>query len=274
MQLATGSSPDPRSNMWDLIAWYLRICRTQRGQSLEALSKIAKTSRSSLSRVELGETRLDGTQARLIDKAWDTHGLFTLLVWYATLGHDPQWFAEYVKYEQQARMIRIYEANVIPGLVQTEDYARALFLTGDAPNTEELLQERMQRQVMLDGSTPPMLTMILSQNALEWPVGSPEIMRAQLARLLELSERPRISIRVVPRTWEVAAYPGLDGSFQLISGLDFGELAYTDAPEGGRLVSTSEEVLNYGIRYDQISSKALPEEQSRNMLRQVMESFE
>ncbi|ACY99614.1 helix-turn-helix domain-containing protein [Thermomonospora curvata] len=272
--MRVGQPPDPKSNLWNFIAFYLRFLRNQRGLSLEAMGRIMGCSRSSVSRIELGETRLDTKQAILIDRAWDIGGLFQTLMWYASIGHDPSWFSQYLDKERKAGVIKTYEANVIPGLFQTEDYARALLSTGDVPNTEEVLQRRIGRQEILEREVPPFVSAILNQNALEWPVGSPEIMRRQLARVLELSERKRIVVRVVPRTWDVGAFPGLDGSFLLMAGDDFGEVAYSESPGCGRLVSAPSDVQSYVIRWNQISAKALPETPSRKLIEKAMESFE
>jgi uncharacterized protein DUF5753 len=170
-------------------------------------------------------------------------------------------------------MMRIYEANVIPGLLQTEDYSRALLLSGIETDPEKVLMQRMQRQDIFTRRPAPHLMVILSQNALEWPVGSPEIMRAQLARLSEVAEWPNVVVRVVPRSWQAGAHPGLNGSFQLFSGDGFGEAAYTESPGAGRLVSSPSEVRSYGIRYERISAKALIEGPSLDLIRKVMEEF-
>ncbi|MFV2179237.1 DUF5753 domain-containing protein [Actinomadura sp. LOL_016] len=214
-------------------------------------------------------------EAIKLDKAWGTGRLFELMVWFASIGHDPEWFAQFVELEQASNVIRLYEADVIPGLLQNESYARSVIESGDAESPAEMLRERMERQRLFEREPRPVyLTALISQNAIEWPVGSPEIMRAQLQRLLDMSERPNVIIRIVPRSWDVGAYPGLDGAFELLKGTDFTDVAYTQSPGTGRLVSSPVEVERYVVRYDQISAKALPEGPSRELIRSVMEAFE
>ncbi|MDL4775318.1 DUF5753 domain-containing protein [Actinomadura xylanilytica] len=104
-------------------------------------------------------------------------------------------------------------------------------------------------------------------------VGSLEIMWEQLQRLLDMSEWPNVIVRVVPRTWDTGGCPGLDGSFKLLKGRDFADVAYTQSPGTGRLVSSPAEVERYVVRYDQISAKAMPEGPSRELIRSVMEDF-
>jgi hypothetical protein len=158
------------------------------------------------------------------------------------------------------------------GPPRTEDYIRALISTGDASDPEGLLVERKQRQEVLERRPRPFIHVILSQNAIEWPVGSPAIMRQQLAWLLELAERPQVVMQVVPRTWDSGAYPGLDGSFQLLSG-EWAEVAYSESPWRGRLVTAPSDVTHYGKRWNRVSAKALPDEPSRKLIRRAMERF-
>lgn len=114
-----------------------------------------------------------------------------------------------------------------------------------------------------------MLWVLLTESALDRPVGDAEMMRKQLAYLLEVSERPNIGIRVVPRS--ARAHFGLDGSFKIMSG-DYGDIAYTESPGGGRLVPSASEVRSYVLRYDRIGQKALPEDLSRDLIKKVTEA--
>lgn len=268
--MATNPPPDPKRSMWDFIAFYLRFCRNQRGLSGESVGRIIKTSKATVSRIENGVDRLDGQRAALLDKEWKTGGVFSLLVWYASIGHDPQWLAEYKTFEQQARMIRIFEPTLITGLLQTEDYARALLTGGGVVDVEPYIAERMERQVILDRA---FVMIILSESTLRWPVGTPEIMRAQLGHILEVAARPNVVVHVIPQTFATGAYPGLDGGFKLVTGDDFGEVAYTESLGGGRLVSSPVEVADFAITYARISAKALAEHQSTALIKQAMEAF-
>lgn len=268
--MATNASPDPKDSMWAFIAYYLRFCRNQRELSGEALGRIINASKATVSRIENNIDHLDGQRAALLDKAWKTGGVFALLVRYASIGHDPQWLAQLSTFEQRARIIRIFEPLLISGLLQTEDYSRALLTGGGVPDPEPSVTERMERKGILDRA----FTMVLlSEAALRWPVGSPRIMREQLAYLLEVAERPNTVVHVIPQTFETGAYPGLDGGLKLVTGDDFGEVAYTESIGGGRLVSSPTEVAEFAILFARISAKALPEHRSKDLITKVMEAF-
>jgi transcriptional regulator with XRE-family HTH domain len=263
-------SPDPKSSMWAWLAHDLRFYRTQRGLSGEAVGKLINCGRSSVSRLENNEAKLDERQAAVLDERWQTGGHFSTILWYARLGHDPNWFKQHLDIEAEAFVIKVYEASLVPGLLQLPEYARELLTAGGAPNVEELVAERMSRQAILDRESPPLLLVLLSENVLHWPVGGAVVMRKQLAHLLELADRPNIGIRVVPRS--AGAHPGLDGSFKIMTGAS-GDVAFTESPGGGRLVPSTTEVRSYVTRYDRIGQKALPEDQSRQLIIKIMEAM-
>lgn len=111
---------------------------------------------------------------------------------------------------------------------------------------------------------------ILAETVLEWPVGGPAVMREQLTHLLEAADAPNVAIRVVPRS--AGAYMGLDGNFKVLSG-PAGDVTSIEAPEGGSLVF-SLEAHPYVERYDRIGTKALPDDQSKELIRKKLESYQ
>ncbi len=123
-------SPDPRSSLWAFMAYMLRFHRTQRGSSGGAVADLLNCARSSISRLENGEAKLTDAQAAQLDEAWTTGGLFGVLLFYARLGHDPNWFKSFTDAESRASVMKIYAGQVIPALLQTPEYARALMVAG------------------------------------------------------------------------------------------------------------------------------------------------
>lgn len=263
-------SPDPRSSMWAWIAWDLRFYRTRAGMSGERFGKVINVVRATVSRMESGEYKIQEAHAQALDKHFDTGGHFARLLHFARLGHNPDWHKDHLNIEAKSDVIKLYEALVVPGLLQIPEYARALITAGGEPDVDGLVDERMARQAIFSRQPSPVLWVLLNENALDWPVGGREVMRAQFARLLEASEHPDIGVRVVPRASE--AHAGVDGSFKILSG-PAGEFAYTESPGGGRLVPSAAEVKAFAIRYDRIGMHALPEAQSRDMIEQAMEAL-
>ncbi|MFG2249054.1 helix-turn-helix transcriptional regulator [Spirillospora sp. NPDC048823] len=263
-------SPDPRSSMWAWIAYSLRFHRMQRGLTGDSVGKLLNCARSSISRLENGEAKLDEKQATVLDDAWHTGGHFSIMVWYARQGHDPTWFKSFTDFEARASIMRQYSGQLIPALLQTPAYAHALLLAGREPEAKKAVDARISRQVILENDNPPELWVLLAETALEVQVGGKEVMREQLAKLLELSERPYVTLRIVPNS--AGANPGLDGAFKIIK-VKEGEVAFVEAPNGGRLVADVAEVESFKLRFDRIGAVALPVDSSRNLIKQHMEAL-
>jgi transcriptional regulator with XRE-family HTH domain len=258
-------------SMWAWLAHDLRFYRTKARMSGETLCRILGVARSTLSRLETGQAKLDEKQAMALDRYWDTGGHFLRLLTYAKLGHDPDWFKEHIGYEARASVLKIYELALVPGLLQTEAYARALFAAAGVEDLDEHVAERMSRQETLDRRPRPLLWVLLTEGVLDWPVGGAQVMRAQLARLLEVSELASVTIRVVPRS--SGAHIGGDGAFKVMTVAE-GDVAYAESHGGGRLILSATEIRAYGIRYERIGAKALPEDSSRSLIEHVMETME
>ena len=268
--MATSPPPDPKTSIWAWIASTLRFHRTRRGLSGDALGRILNCSKATISRLETGITELDERQAAILDRTWDTGGLFTTMLWYARLGHSPNWLQQYIDVEAVSSVLKVWQVDLVPGLLQTPDYARAALRVGNVPDVEAALAARMARQEILEREEPPFLWALLAEGLLEIPGGGRDVMRAQLAHLLEMSYRPNIGIRVVPR--EVGLHAGLDGSFMVMTAKS-GDVAYVEAPGGGRLVPSPSEVQWYVLRYDQIGQEALPTTLSRDLIKRSMEAM-
>lgn len=263
--------PDPRIDLWAWAAFHLRFLRNQKGLSQAAVGKILSVSVSTVSRLELCQERMDESQAAKLDAAWDTGGIFGLIVHYASRGHEATWNVQHLNIEASAHIFRLYESLVIPGIFQTADYARALFLSGRfAADADRMVEQRRGRAVILDRDPPPDIWVILSQNALDWTVGGPEVHAAQLAHVLALAERSNIGIRVLPR--DVGATAGLDGTFKILTA-DLGDVAFSESVGGGRLIQQPSEVRVYLSKFERISQDALNRLDSLALIRHTMEGL-
>ncbi|MFP3966296.1 DUF5753 domain-containing protein [Actinomadura fulvescens] len=207
--------------------------------------------------------------ARTIDREWGTAGLFGGLLRFAKEGHDREWFATHLSMEARASELRIWEALWIPGLLQTETYIRAAVEAARLPGIEDRVAVRLNRQECLTRTPPPILRVMLDEGVIKQPVGSPEVMREQLAQLLELGRQPHISIRIVPTS--VGAHVGRDGSFKILT-VDGIDSAYIEASKEGRLVQDATDVRSFRLKFDNISDHALPVGASAEVIAQAMEA--
>jgi hypothetical protein len=234
------------------------------------MGQIMSCSRHTVSNLEAGRFKLTDAQARAVDEKLDLNGHFQRLLKYAREGHDPDWFREHLEYEAKAKQLRIFELSMIPGLLQTEAYARAQFTEAGVRDIEGQLAARMARQEILNRESPPLVWVLLDQGVLDRPQGGPKVMQEQLAKLLELSALHYVSIRVVPRS--VGWHHGLGGAFKVMT-VDTTDVVYTEASGGGRVALSTSEVEAFAVRYDKIGVKALPEGSSQSLMQEALEAM-
>jgi hypothetical protein len=194
------------------------------------------------------------------------------------LAHDAQqrgWWTEfgdvfatsYVALEDGCKDAYEFEPQLVPGLLQTEQYARTVIaatMSGDPEQIERHVRARLARKALLSREDPPPPTLhaIIAEPALRWPIGGPEVMRGQLQALLERGEQPNIEIRVLPMS--AGEHAGLDGPFVIFTfgPDDFPDVAYTPGQAGGNYVESRDQVQRVTLNWNRIADKALSEETS------------
>lgn len=195
----------------------------------------------------------------------------------------PKFFAPYVEYEAGAETIRHYEAELVPGLLQTRAYAEQMMsVPAGYLSDEEIAQRvavRMERQQVLTKPRAPHLHVIINEAVLRRPVGGPEVMAGQLRHLAEATRQTGITVRVVP--WSAGVHAGMaaSGAFRLLefpSDSRTGDLlepplVYVDTLTGAMYLNKPGEIDAYRKVWDDLSSRALDEALSREMLNQVLE---
>lgn len=269
--MARADELDPLGSIQDWIAFDLRRFRHERGLSQQAVARILDVQRSAVHNYESAFRPLDIDHARKLDREWSTGGHFERLATHAARRHDSDWFQQFARYEQRARRIRAYEALIVPGLLQTPDYARAFLRAGGfVEDVESAVSRRMTRQTILDRDKPPRLQVLLEEDLLHRPMGGAEVMRAQLAHLLDVGRRPDVSIRVVPTA--TGGHVGLDGAFQIIE-TPSDAVAYLEAQREGRLLRGVADVERMAVAYDRIGDQAHPVGWSRRLITTVMEAM-
>lgn len=184
----------------------------------------------------------------------------------------PPGFHEYAELERQAAEIRKFEALLVTGLLQTEAYARAVMGSLIGPDAlDGAVAARMARQEALSRADPPHLFLVLDEWVLKRVVGDPEIMRQQLAHLLEMGERPHIHINVLPHDTE--HYVAFSGSFTLLKAKGRPEAAYIEAAGQGNLIEEPHAVADCAVRYDLVRGYAHNVPESRKLIETAMESL-
>jgi hypothetical protein len=184
----------------------------------------------------------------------------------------PAWFRGWPNVEREAATLRWWEPMVIPGLLQTEDYARAILgvqpgITCD--RLEELVTVRMDRQSVLSDEAPPFLWCLLDEGVLHRCVGSPKITCEQLGRLVEMSGLPQVTVQVVP--YSVGAHPGMLGHFVIAGFPEAPSIVYLETAAAGQIVETAGVVDQVALAWEALRSEALPRAASRDFIAKIAE---
>jgi transcriptional regulator with XRE-family HTH domain len=261
---------DPGSSLLAFFGAELRRRRTAAGLSQDQLGHAITYSAALVGRVEVGERMPSLDLARRCDDVLATGGLFAHLR--QSMDSDmhayPAWFREFVERERDAMSIREFNALAIPGLLQTEGYARALFRAGrPADSDEEISQHvtaRLERQRILDRAKPPILWAVVDEGALRRPVGGPAVFSDQLAHLAKVGRHPGIVLQVMP--FSAGAHAGLLGEFILLGFADGRDVGYTESVESARLIEQPDEVAAFTLAFDMIRAVALSPEASLEFL--------
>jgi Domain of unknown function (DUF5753)/Helix-turn-helix domain len=255
----------------------LRRARVAAGMSQDQLGRALSFSGDLVGKVETCERAPTPELAAGCDSVFPhLDGLFTRLLGLARRweGPHPQWFRDWVQAERQASSLRWWEPMLVPGLLQTADYARALFRTWQSGRTsddelEELVSARLERQSILDRPKPPELWVALDEAVLHRPVGSRKIMYDQLLYLADASCRPSVTVQVVPT--EVGAHTGLLGAF-IIADVDEGpSILYAETAVEGQTIERSALVKKAALAFDRLRAEALPHGASRDLIGKVAE---
>lgn len=195
--------------------------------------------------------------------------------------HTPGWFQQHgsrlprqvrtlVDHENKATVIGEYQSTLIPGLLQTGDYARALIkASGAVPESEfdDRVAARLARQNLLSRDRPPTFTFFVHEFVLRLPVGGAEVMSDQLHYLLRLSVRTNLTLRVLPSA--IGAHAGCAGSFKLMEFAEFKPIVYLDSETSSLFLEEPEEISAYKRILAALEDTTLDEGQSREMIASV-----
>ncbi|GAA2904187.1 helix-turn-helix transcriptional regulator [Streptosporangium fragile] len=183
-------------------------------------------------------------------------------------------YSAYIGLEAEARQAINYESLFIPGLLQTENYTRAMFrgvrptITDDEVETR--INARTQRKALLEGDTPLRLWAILDQAALSRTVGSDVIMRDQLAHLIQQAQRPHITLQVIP--FSAGAHPGMPGSFIVLKfGTDNPDVIHIDSMAGGLFLEEGADIQRYNHICEHLRAIALSPTETTTLLASLRE---
>jgi len=265
---AGGDSPDPAA--LEALGRRLREMRRARGMTQASVAEVLNCDHSAVSRIESGTYPLTPQMFRAVER---------LLTLTAAEGYET-WFISYLEIERTATVLRTWEPLVIPGLLQTEAYAR-LVIRGATPGhgaaeVDHLVAGRMARQQIWERSDPPppMMPAIIGEAALRRKLGGADLMREQLQRLLGLADsEPRVSVQVLP-----FSSPGCAGLLAPFVVATFApdprpDVAYLDNALDGSPTGKRDQVARLALHYDALAREALTPSDSAELITRVIREW-
>ncbi|MFF4523719.1 helix-turn-helix domain-containing protein [Streptomyces bluensis] len=248
--------------------------RESAGLSLVQLAGIVNSSKSTLARIETAELMPPPDLPARLDAAFGTdkhfHGLYEL----AKREAHPDQYRRFMDFEAQAEVIENYEPQVIPGLLQTKEYAQAQLSLQEEltrEKVEELVNARMSRQDRLRAAEPPLRWTIIDESVLRRQMGSRECTYKQLARLLEQVDTPDSKVQVMP--FSAGPHYLMGGSLHLLTLPSGSTVAYEEGIEVGHLYEDRGLAKKWRRRYEVLRANALPPAASAELIRDAMEDY-
>jgi transcriptional regulator with XRE-family HTH domain len=186
----------------------------------------------------------------------------------------PAWFRTAVGLEEAATLIRAYEPQVIPGLLQTESYIRAItaasFPAATSDYAERTVALRLARQQLLHRASPPGYWVVMDETVLRRPIGGRHVMRDQLTHLIQSAEQPEVTIQVIP--FAAGWHPALYGMFNIFRfpGDELPDIVYSEALTGAYYLNKPDETARYTQALDTMCAQAASPEQTITILRDIM----
>ncbi|MFD0315737.1 helix-turn-helix domain-containing protein [Streptomyces flavalbus] len=249
----------------------LRFYRERAGMTQEALGKYVGYSKSQVAMVERGERPPKGKLVEIADEVLSAQGALLTAGKKLRAPRFPSWFEDYAELEAKASAIYMYANHVIPGLLQTEAFARAVFTQESPPYEEDELEARtaarIERQRVLRRRPAPVVGFVLEEHILKRPIGGTHILKDQLAHLLEMCQQRNITVQLMPTNREVHA--GLNGAMILLETDERRQIAYAEAPGGGYFVSEQPYLGNLFAQYGILRAQALNPEESAKLIYEV-----
>ncbi|ABW10747.1 helix-turn-helix domain protein [Parafrankia sp. EAN1pec] len=270
-----------------LLGSQLRRLREEKGISREDAGYHIRASESKISRMELGRVSF---KERDVDDLLTLYGvtdsaerapLLSLVReanrpgWWHSFGDVlPNWFQPFIGLEEAAQLIRTYELQFIPGLLQTEEYARAVITQGNIGVPAEIIERRvnvrMNRQKVLHRENAPRLWVVVDEAALRRPIGGPKVMRSQLEQLIALCDLPNLTLQIMPFAFGGHAAEG--GAFSILRfpESDLPDVVYLEQLTGAVYMDKREDVDIYAEAMNRLTVDSPPPATTPKLLSQII----
>lgn len=260
---------DPSASPLDYYGSELRRLREAAGLKQGQLGSCIFCTASLIGQIETAKKVPTRDFSERVDAALGTDGVFSRLVGLVLRSQLPTWFQAYAELEARATYISTYQCQLVYGLLQTKEYARAVLGVEHTDRLDEMVAARVERQRILRRHTPPALLVVLDEAVLHRQVGGLSVMRTQLNRLLEFRDSSWLHIQVLP--FSVGEHAAVMGSFNLLRFVDDPDLFYSESYDSAHMTANSGVIRERSLGYARLQGAALSREDSATLIARVME---
>ncbi|MEW1832416.1 helix-turn-helix transcriptional regulator [Streptomyces sp. NPDC088196] len=266
----------------------LRRLRELKGMTAEEVAERLLVSQSKISRLENGRRSIsqrdvrdlcgvyEVEDVRIVDSLMQMAKDSRQQGWWHSFGDIP--YSVYIGLETDAASLRVYDPQVVPGLLQTRQYAEAL-ITGASPETpsaevEKRVQVRLRRQERISAPENPLrLWTVMDESVLRRVVGNRSLMRDQLEHLVDQSQLPHVTVQVIP--FDMGAHPGLNGQYAVLEFPDAADssVVYIEGVTSDLYLEKANDVQKYSVMYEHLRAQALNADQSREFISNVAKEY-
>lgn len=252
----------------------LKRLRESYGPSYRKFGNYVGYSFGTLARVETGKEPMSEALAELLDQKFDPPLKFVEMLELARKSENSDYGRRLIEREKDATRLQVFTSSVVPGLLQTEEYARELYRLSMPWDTEDQtarrVADRMKRQEVFNQDKPPIHWAIIDESSLKRPVGDDACMRGQLKHLLKMSGQWRTTTQVLP--FNKRGHSMMGGSANLLTKPNGITIGYVESFKTGELIEEQEKVTEILQLFDVARSKALPEDESLDLIRHYLEA--
>ncbi|MEV4963654.1 MULTISPECIES: helix-turn-helix domain-containing protein [Streptomyces] len=258
--------------VWVAYGTLLQHLRKRAGLNQQALGEAIGYSLEQVASVEQGRRAAKATFTVAAERALGAGGVLDVLQGEVDRAKLPRFFRNFALIEAEVLSRFSYDPLLVPGLLQTEAYARAVFAGHSPPFSEEIVDQhteaRLGRQRLLTRDPMAELSFIIGEEALRDPVGGAEVMRGQWERLLAVGRLRNLEVQVMPA--RQGFHPGKNGPFVTVQTKEHQHLGYFESQGVGCTVSDPAEVSSFGLRYGKLRSQALNVEESARLIERLV----
>ncbi|MFF0557975.1 helix-turn-helix transcriptional regulator [Streptomyces sp. NPDC004266] len=258
--------------VWSAYGVLLQYLRKRAGLSQQQLADAIGYSLEQVASVEQGRRPAKAAFTTAVERVLEAGGVLEALQEEVDRAKLPRFFRNFALIEAEVVSRFSYDPLLVPGLLQTEGYARAVFAGHCPPLSEEIIDQhteaRLSRQKLLTRMPLAELSFIISEEALRDPVGSPDVMRAQWQRLLEVAASRNVEVQVMPA--RRGFHPGKNGPFVVLETHEHKQLGYFESQGVGCVVTETAEVSAFALRYGKLRSQALNVEESARLIERMV----